>query len=434
MTEKPIEKAKVYFLACCFPPIGRGNALTNACVANHLAEDFDVEVVCMEPEAGYLLSCQEDPSLAAGLNPLLKVSRIRSGWGGKLHEILYAFGLLPCYYLHWTWRVWQRYREIFARPGIVFAVYPVFSSLALAWLVHRRFGYPLLVDFRDDFSGVMARGRHRLWRPFFKRFEAFFMRQADHVTVTTEALKNDLTARHGLDPDAVSVVYNIVPPYHAERVDPTAAAYSTDSIEIVYAGAMSRIQSPQVLLHAYNQLQEQHEPVAKAMQIKLYGPESPYFRLKIKPQLKGTAQFLGFLPHAELVRQLAVADIGFLCLASANYAYATPTKLFEYIELGLPVLAVLPPGAARDLIERYELGLVVGLNDLDGLARALVQMGDAAVRAHYKVNVLAARPLFRPATQIGKWRDALNRISGGTRQIPALAEVMELTEEVAGQR
>jgi len=407
MTQHQTEPPKVYFLACCFPPIGRGNALTNACVANQLAEDFDVEVVCMEPEAGYLLSCQQDSSLVDGLSPKLTVRRIRPGWGGKLHEILYAFGFLPCYYLHWSWRVWRRYRRIFSQPGVVFAVYPVFSSLALAWLVHRHFGHPLLVDFRDDFSGVMGRGRHRLWRPFFKRFEAYFMRHADHVTVTTEALKDDLVARHGLEPDAVSVVYNIVPSHHIPAVDASVVAHPEDAIQIVYAGAMSRIQSPQVLLQAYNQLLAQNDPAASAMRIKLYGPESPYFRLKVKPQLKGTAQFFGLLPHTELVLQIKAADVGFLCLASATYAYATPTKLFEYIELGLPILAVLPPGAARDLIERHEMGLVVDLNDLDGLVRALVQMGDAAVRAHYKANVLRARPFFRPATQIDKWRKVL---------------------------
>ena len=423
-----MKKSKVYFLACCFPPIGRGNALTNACVANHLAEDFDVEVVCMEPEAGYFLSCQEDPSLLDTLNSKLTVHRIRAGWGGKVHELLYAMGLLPCYYLHWTWHVWRRYRELFTRPGVVFAIYPVFSSLALAWLVHRSLGHPLLVDFRDDFSGVMARGRHRFWRPFFKRIEAYFMRQANHITVTTGALREDLIKRHKIVPDKISVVYNIVP---SQSVPMVNDINSSTMVQIIYAGAMSRIQSPQILLQAVNQLQEKNESIAKVLEIKLYGPESPYFRLKIMPHIKGQAEFGGFLPHAELVQQLAAADVGFLCLAAATFAYATPTKLFEYIELGLPVLAVLPDGAARDLIEYHELGIVVGLNDVDGLIQAMVQLTDAKVRAHYKANVLRARPIFQPATQIDKWHKVLDNIDGVTHtQNPSTAEVMELTTKI----
>lgn len=43
-------KSKVYFIACCFPPFGRGNAITNSCVANFLARDFDVEVSYQEDE------------------------------------------------------------------------------------------------------------------------------------------------------------------------------------------------------------------------------------------------------------------------------------------------------------------------------------------------------------------------------------------------
>ena len=37
----PGDRPKLYFIACCFPPFGRGNSLTNACVANYLVEYFD---------------------------------------------------------------------------------------------------------------------------------------------------------------------------------------------------------------------------------------------------------------------------------------------------------------------------------------------------------------------------------------------------------
>ena len=154
---------KVYFIACCFPPFGRGNAITNACVANNLAAAFDVEVVCMERENGGLIAYQEDRSLEEGLDPRLKVRRVAAAnWRG-LNIALYALGVLPCYYLNWAWRVWRQRAALFADSGAVFAVYPVFSDLVVGYLVSRRYGLPLLVDFRDDFSGVMVRGWRRIW-------------------------------------------------------------------------------------------------------------------------------------------------------------------------------------------------------------------------------------------------------------------------------
>ena len=90
-----VSRPKLYFVACCFPPIGRGNSVTNASVANYLAEYFDVEVVCMERSDGLLLNYQEDQSLVAGLDARLQVHRVRPAHWWNLNELLYAVGVLP---------------------------------------------------------------------------------------------------------------------------------------------------------------------------------------------------------------------------------------------------------------------------------------------------------------------------------------------------
>ena len=70
---------------------------------------------------------------------------------------------------------------------------------------------PLLVDFRDDFSGVMARGWRRGLSWYYRFFEKHIIRKADKITVTTEELRRDLIERYGIASEKVKVVYNIVP-------------------------------------------------------------------------------------------------------------------------------------------------------------------------------------------------------------------------------
>ena len=48
-------KLRVYFIACSFPPFGRGNSITNACAARYLSDYFDVHVICKEREDGLLI-------------------------------------------------------------------------------------------------------------------------------------------------------------------------------------------------------------------------------------------------------------------------------------------------------------------------------------------------------------------------------------------
>ena len=408
MTASP----KLYFLACSFPPVGRGNALTNACVANHLADCFDVEVVCIDEARGYLLSYQQDQSLVAGLNPRLKVHRVSAAQWWGLNEFLYGIGLLPCYYLNWAWSVWRGRDRLFREPGVLFAVYPVFSDLVLGYFLHRFRGYPLLVDFRDDFSGVMSRGWRRILRGFYRRLERGMVRAAAHVTVTTEPLKRDLMARHGLEEDRVSVVYNVVPPFEEgiERADCEDRLFT-----IVYAGAISRHQRPEILLKAYRLLVRQHPDLQSQIRVEIFGPESRYFRRQVRAHLGEGIAFRGFCPREEVVRQIAQADIGFLSLGDAALAYATPTKLFEYIDLEKPVLAVVPPGATRRLIEDMEIGLVADIDDVEGLAQHLYDLfSQPLLRRKFEANIRGVKDRFSAGQQVEKWKKVVRQIGSGS--------------------
>ena len=403
------DKLKIYFLACCFPPIGRGNSITNACVANHLADDFDVQVICMERKDGFLLSYQEDQSLVAGLNPRLKVRRVRQAKWGGLNVGLYALGLLPCYYLNWAWKVWRRRMDLIREPGILFAVYPVFSDLVVARALSKQYGYPLLVDFRDDFAGVMSRGWRRALGGFYRFLESWILRQADAVTVTTETLKQDLVKRYRLQEERVRVVYNVVP--SAPETSPGTRG-EKGSMRIIYAGAISRIQRPEILLKAYAHLVKTRPELLERVEVEIYGPKGPYFSMHVQKYLGSGCTYGGFIPHSEIIDKIAAADIGFLALGDATYAYATPTKLFEYIELGVPMVAVLPLGAARDLIEKYQIGLVADLGDVEGLAECIGTMSvSEELRERCRANMDRIREQFRPERQVGLWRELLRGLA-----------------------
>lgn len=398
-------KDKVYFIACCFPPFGRGNAITNSCVANYLAEDFTVDVVCMQREDGGLIAYQEDRSLEDALHPQLNVHRIpAANWYG-LNIMLYALGILPCYYLNWAWRVWRQRTTLFAQPGAVFAVYPVFSDLVVGYLVSRWRGFPLLVDFRDDFSGVMSRGWRRLLRPFYRMLEKRIIHAADRISVTTEALREDLLGRYGLAPDKVEVVYNVVPPIADEA---PKSPQLQGPLRVIYAGAMSRVQKPEILLRAYTDLLARDKQWSERLKVELYGPESPYFSRKIRHLLSDNCSFRGFVPQAQMAQLVAAADIGFFSLSEDTYAYATPTKLFDYIEAGVPIVASLPDGAARDIVERHQIGLVADRGDIEGLARCLKEMVENdQLRLRCIANMRSIRDQFRPRVQVGKWSKLL---------------------------
>jgi glycosyltransferase involved in cell wall biosynthesis len=95
--------------------------------------------------------------------------------------------------------------------------------------------------------------------------------------------------------------------------------------------------------------------------------------------------FTGALPHAMLPAALAAADIGVAPFDPMRHAalrlgfYWSPLKIFEYMAVGLPVVAPALPRLRR-LVEHKREGLLYAPRNPRELDRAIAQLGDEALR------------------------------------------------------
>lgn len=95
--------------------------------------------------------------------------------------------------------------------------------------------------------------------------------------------------------------------------------------------------------------------------------------------------FTGALPHSALPAALAAADIGVAPFDPIKHAalqlgfYWSPLKVFEYMAVGLPVVA---PGLPRlkKLVEDKREGILYDPRHPRGLDDALIQLADASLR------------------------------------------------------
>jgi glycosyltransferase involved in cell wall biosynthesis len=95
--------------------------------------------------------------------------------------------------------------------------------------------------------------------------------------------------------------------------------------------------------------------------------------------------FTGALPHSALPAALAAADIGVAPFDPIKHAplrlgfYWSPLKIFEYMAVGLPVVAPALPRLKR-LVEDKVEGVLYDARNPRGLDRALAQLADEAAR------------------------------------------------------
>jgi glycosyltransferase involved in cell wall biosynthesis len=95
--------------------------------------------------------------------------------------------------------------------------------------------------------------------------------------------------------------------------------------------------------------------------------------------------FTGALPHDELPAALGVGDVGVAPFDPTKHAplklgfYWSPLKIFEYMAMGLPVVAPALPRLER-LVEHGREGVLYDPNEPRALDRALATLADRALR------------------------------------------------------
>lgn len=150
----------------------------------------------------------------------------------------------------------------------------------------------------------------------------------------------------------------------------------------VFAGAFRRWHGAIHLAHAIRRLRERGQPDVSALFIG-DGPELS----AVRTAASGLDHivFAGVLPHDRMPAALAASHIGVAPFDLGAHKplalgfYWSPLKMFEYMAVGLPVVA---PAVARipALITHDREGLLYDPADADGLAAALERLVDPARR------------------------------------------------------
>ena len=114
-----------------------------------------------------------------------------------------------------------------------------------------------------------------------------------------------------------------------------------------------------------------------------------------------TVDFKGELPNPVALNEARRAGVGISpLLDSPNYRDSAPTKVLEYLALGLPVVASDLPGT-RELVEGLDAVELVSPGDPKALAQAIERALQPATRAAAAAQAQEVRERFRwPAEEV----------------------------------
>jgi len=307
---------------------------------------------------------------------------------------------------------------------VVYSTSAPVTSHVVAGIVKRLTGVPWVAEFRDPWRGnpvthaIAGRGPW-LHRRLQARLERWILRSADRLVFVSPSTTRLYRRRY---PDAATMVTITNGHDQSETIVP-AARVERGRYRIVWTGTLDRPDELQVFLQAVDALLTRSPGLAKQLEIDFYGNVSDackaiWARFGACGQLVETVRFHGFVPRRVALQAVADADAALVLLGSGpGMGQFVPGKLFDYLGQNKEVLAVLPPGDARDILNELRWGVVADpdVTDIGGAIERLTALpppGRAAdPEGKYDRVALAGRlaDCLRQATE-----DAPGRAARGT--------------------
>lgn len=255
---------------------------------------------------------------------------------------------------------------------------PPHTSHLIALSIKTATGRPWIADLRDPWARSSWAGRGALASRLNQLVERLCVRRADRIVLNTPRLLADFRSFY---PDLVPAKFCCVTNGFDEELlsmarpprDRTAA--DVKRIRITHAGNLYGKRDPFPLLEALRDLVQSGDVSAENLEVVLIGSSDEKLQLPERLNRMGLSEIVRLqskVPHGQALETSAESDV--LLLIQQDAPLQTPSKLFEYMALRRPVLALTGDGSTADAVRQGHLGFAVSPDDHEGIKEALLEL------------------------------------------------------------
>lgn len=359
---------KIYYLTRTYPPIISGGSLARATTVKILKkEGFDVVVIV--PNYG-----REDIIIKNG------VIYIPLTYNIKLSLFFERIGFYEDYLDRWVYRAFNYLKDNIEKNDIIFATSGgELGNIKLASILKDKIGCKYVVNFRDPIAYSLVNGLRIDNKFHFSREkqEKKYLINADLIITCFKTHQESLQKKYPLLKNKILNNYF----GYTKKVELKEKKPSFE-IRIAYSGIFSSLQSPEILAK-----------IAKNMDnVKIYFIGNYKNYKPIKPFLNDF-HFIPFLPHNEFLKfMMENIDAGFVSLVSDCFAGCFPAKLYEYINLCLPIVGALP--STEHIVNKKGYGIVCRYDDFTSLNKAIERLKNKEELEKFRKNILKDRDFW----------------------------------------
>ncbi len=290
------------------------------------------------------------------------------------------------------------------RPDVVVSTSPQFFAAVGGWLIGTLRRIPFVFELGDLWpASIVAVGAMKpgLAMRLVEKLELFLYRRSSVVVALTNAFKKNLIER-GINGDKIAVVINGVDlPRYApqDRDKPLAEEWGLeDKFVVGYVGTHGTAHGLENVIEAAALLKDRTELI-----FLFAGPGAAREKLiQVARNRKLTnVVFIPSQPKDRMPAVWSLCDVALVHLKDTQvFAEVIPSKIFEAMGMGLPILIAAPNGEATAIVEKAKAGLIAPPDNPDALTKAVEKFLDnSEYRNETSKHSLAAAPMHSRAFQ-----------------------------------
>jgi len=301
----------------------------------------------------------------------------------KLTSLQERVGLYEDYLDKWVENALEYLEYKVQKNDILFATSGgELGMIKLGSILKKRVECKFVINFRDPVNYGYMNGLRRDKKFHIGREKAHekYMGNADLILTSSEYYADVLSQKFPyLSTKIKNNYFGYIQLLDIERFEKKIS----QKLKIAYVGIMGETQSPELLYKSWKALDDD------MIEIYFIGNVSNYKPLQ-NINDKGV-HFIDFMPHNEFLKFMHEnIDIGFVSLVNDYFGACVPSKIYEYINLGLPMIGALPEGDGKEIINNG-YGLACGYDNIECITESIKKMKDKNYLLKIKEKILIDR-------------------------------------------
>ena len=362
---------KVLIISYYFPPMGMGGVQRTLKFAKYLKEyGWDPVVLTDSPKKYFAV---DESMLNEAIESGIKIERtgeeitdvskiIIKTPNEKLRKLRSRAGqflLIPDNKKFWLKPALKKVDEIWKKYNgfnVIFATAPPYTDFLVGQEVKKKYKVPLVIDYRDAWVDSPVLNFYPT--PFHKmsnmRLEKGVLKDANKIITTNRRVKELIISRYG------NIEYNdvkIIPHGYDEEDFEKAKTMElplTNKMRITYSGSFYT-RNPKFYLEAIYKFFVKYPELKKEVEFCFIGIISKDNLALIKSYgIEDSLNILGYINHIECIKYLLASDVLFFMISRGeNDDAAMPGKVGEYIGSRKNIIACIPEGVTKKILEKY---------------------------------------------------------------------------------